>query len=324
MTTCNSTRRKEIPQSLNTAFIAKVANKAHPKHINDDGSLRYDYSKINYINNCTNVTIICPIHGSFEQQPSNHLKGSGCPRCSKTSKLTREEYLRKANEVHSNFYDYSKTVYNGTRSMLTITCPIHGDFKQKAQTHYEGGRCRKCAGNMSLTTDEFIAKSIKLHGAIYSYEKTKYTNNTNKVIITCPWHRDFEQLPDSHMRGKGCPECGSMNQGWSKTKFENACDRNRGGSAVLYILKCFNNIESFYKIGITSRTVRERYASTAIPYNYEIVKEVVGDACKIWDLEVHILRGLSDKKYIPSIKFGGSTECLKDINGIDGLLSFVA
>lgn len=323
MATRNSTRCNIPSQSLNDEFIAKVFIKRHPQHFNQDGSLRYDYSNIVYTNNCTNIAIICSKHGVFYQQPSNHLKGRGCPRCHKTAKHTTQEYIERAKKIHNNFYDYSKTVYKGTRTMLTITCPIHGDFIQKPQTHSNGGGCRKCAGNEILTTDEFVEKSIKKHGSKYIYDKTEYKSNSKKVTITCRWHGDFEQLPDSHMRGKGCAECGGMNQGWSRTKFENACDRNRGGSAVLYILKCFNSTESFYKVGITSRTVRERYASTTIPYDYEVVKEVIGDACKMWDLEVDILRRLRDKKYTPSIKFGGSTECLKDIDGIDKILSSV-
>ena len=42
---------------------------------------RYDYTKVNYKNNYTKITIICPIHGEFKQTPSNHLSGKGCEIC---------------------------------------------------------------------------------------------------------------------------------------------------------------------------------------------------------------------------------------------------
>ena len=42
---------------------------------------KYDYSNINYINNHTNVTIICKEHGDFEQTPQSHLSGCGCKCC---------------------------------------------------------------------------------------------------------------------------------------------------------------------------------------------------------------------------------------------------
>lgn len=43
---------------------------------------KYDYSKVNYINNKTPVCIICPDHGEFWQKPNFHLIGHGCPKCS--------------------------------------------------------------------------------------------------------------------------------------------------------------------------------------------------------------------------------------------------
>ena len=42
---------------------------------------KYDYSKVNYVNAFTNVTIICPEHGEFEQTQHEHLKGHGCKKC---------------------------------------------------------------------------------------------------------------------------------------------------------------------------------------------------------------------------------------------------
>ena len=53
---------------------------------------RYDYSKVVYKNNSTDVCIICPEHGEFWQMPSNHVNGKysqGCPKC-KESKLERK------------------------------------------------------------------------------------------------------------------------------------------------------------------------------------------------------------------------------------------
>lgn len=43
---------------------------------------KYDYSKVEYINDTIKVCIICPIHGEFYQTPSNHLRHRGCKKCS--------------------------------------------------------------------------------------------------------------------------------------------------------------------------------------------------------------------------------------------------
>ena len=59
----------------------------------------------------------------------------------------------------------------------------------------------------SSNTDAFIAKARKVHGNKYDYSKVNYVNAHTKVIITCPIHGDFEQLPYDHLRGKNCPIC---------------------------------------------------------------------------------------------------------------------
>lgn len=50
---------------------------------------KYDYSKVNYINNRQKITIICPQHGEFVQTPDKHLQKQGCPKCNE-SKLEKE------------------------------------------------------------------------------------------------------------------------------------------------------------------------------------------------------------------------------------------
>ena len=50
---------------------------------------KYDYSKVEYINNRTKVCIICPIHGEFWQVPNSHLSENGCPKCMQ-SKLEKK------------------------------------------------------------------------------------------------------------------------------------------------------------------------------------------------------------------------------------------
>lgn len=48
---------------------------------------KYGYNKVFYINNKTKITIICPIHGEFKQEPSSHLKGNGCKKCANKKNL---------------------------------------------------------------------------------------------------------------------------------------------------------------------------------------------------------------------------------------------
>ena len=54
----------------------KFIEKAHAVH---NGF--YDYSKVEYVNSHTQVQILCPLHGVFNQEPASHLQGHGCPIC---------------------------------------------------------------------------------------------------------------------------------------------------------------------------------------------------------------------------------------------------
>uniref|UniRef100_A0A6C0HSS9 DUF559 domain-containing protein n=1 Tax=viral metagenome TaxID=1070528 RepID=A0A6C0HSS9_9ZZZZ len=58
------------------------------------------------------------------------------------------------------------------------------------------------------TKEEFIEKAKKKHGDKYDYSKVDYSNIDKKVIIICPFHDYFEQIPYSHLKGHGCKKCG--------------------------------------------------------------------------------------------------------------------
>lgn len=58
-----------------------------------------------------------------------------------------------------------------------------------------------------MTQEEFIKQSQEIHNNKYLYDKVIYVNKTTKVIITCPIHGDFEQLPKEHLKGRGCNKC---------------------------------------------------------------------------------------------------------------------
>ncbi|HTA26500.1 MAG TPA: DUF723 domain-containing protein [Bacteroidia bacterium] len=177
--------------------------KAKQKH----GDYRYNYDKVKYINADTKITITCPAHGDFEQRPSSHLHGYGCAKCAHF--LTTEEFIGKAKKEHGdNRYNYDKVHYIDQRTKVTITCPIHGDFEQTPVKHLMGRGCTKCSGGIKYSTEEFIAKAKQKHGdSRYNYDKVKYINTNTKVIITCIYHGDFKQAPNSHIQGQGCSKC---------------------------------------------------------------------------------------------------------------------
>ena len=69
-----------------------------------------------------------------------------------------------------------------------------------------------------LTKEEFIKRSNLKHENKYSYKQIVFLNSKTKLIITCPIHNDFTQVPSEHMRGYGCKNC--ANESLKKTKKE--------------------------------------------------------------------------------------------------------
>lgn len=125
-------------------------------------------------------------------------------------KLTTEEWIEKAKIVHGDRYSYSNTEYTKAKDNVSIICRIHGVFKQTAQHHIAGHNCPKCTNNSKYTSSEFSEKAKSIHKNKYDYKKCIYINNKTKVVITCPTHGDFEQTPNNHLNGKGCPICNKV------------------------------------------------------------------------------------------------------------------
>lgn len=189
-------------KKLTTIQFIEKARKTHGN--------KYDYSDSMYTTNKNKIIIKCNVdnHGFFKQKPNAHLNGRGCPKCSyKNYFLSLEEFIQKAKIIHGNKYDYNKVIYTDYISKITITCSEHGDFDQTPQMHLKGQGCPYCAGTIKSNIEEFIEKARTVHGKKYDYSKSDYRGNKIKITMICPNHGEFNQTPNNHLRGAGCPVC---------------------------------------------------------------------------------------------------------------------
>ena len=181
---------------------------------------KYDYSKVEYVNDRTKIVIICPKHGQFEQQPSSHLHGKGCPKCGREKSRARrthsfDDFLKAAKTVHGDKYDYSKVEYVNVKTKICIICPEHGEFWQTPSKHLSGQGCNKCryvylAQRLNQGKEKFIEKANKVHRSFYDYSEVEYKNSHTLVKIICPIHGVFRQEPASHLSGCRCPKCAKI------------------------------------------------------------------------------------------------------------------
>jgi protein-arginine kinase activator protein McsA len=126
----------------------------------------------------------------------------------------KERFIAEAKQIHGDKYDYSSVVYNGPREKVSIICPEHGVFFQWPYSHITlSSGCHRCAIELrnkktSSTTEAFIDKARLIHGDLYDYSDVVYTNSQTYVSIKCTHHGTFRQVPNAHLSGKGCPNCG--------------------------------------------------------------------------------------------------------------------
>lgn len=153
----------------------------------------YDYSLItkdNFVDSHTNVEIICPIHGKFKQTPHDHLSGRGCYKCGKQSMaekqaLTRDEVVRRCNEIFDNKYDYSLFAeYHSKKDIIQVICPAHGAWSVSVDNHlYRHSGCPRCKRSLG---EERIAKYLQNKGIEFKEQyriKNEYLFCENSIMM---------------------------------------------------------------------------------------------------------------------------------------------
>lgn len=196
-----------MPKRLTQQEFIKRCQQEHPE---------YDYSKTQYINANTKVTVTCPKHGDFLTTPSYFINGPkcGCPKCNTgfIKRVSPEQFKARCVEKFPE-YDYSQAIFKGEYDKITVTCLKHKyTWDVTTKSLIEGHGCPLCGrekmkNNQSLGIKEFVERARKIHDNKYDYSKVQYINCSTKVDIICPEHGIFQQLPNNHLRGQGCPKC---------------------------------------------------------------------------------------------------------------------
>lgn len=189
-----------IENRTNKSRLTKEGFLAKAKSIHGDTYIYDEVSWENVRSNKDEVKIACKVHGVFTQIINRHLAGSGCRACgiakSRTkNRLTKDEFLLKVNMVHKKEYSYDKLDWNSLSTLkdrVTITCHVHGDFRQIASNHLLGQGCKICGfiksgwdytswsekGKSSKFFDGFKLYVIKVSSSTEKFLKVGKTFNT--------------------------------------------------------------------------------------------------------------------------------------------------
>jgi len=132
------------------------------------------------------ILVTCPIHGEFEQIPRNLLLSAcktGCKQCgleSRNNSKTKDfqNFINKANIIHSNKYEYiEEEEYKNRKSKVKIICKKHGEFTKSAQKHISGQACFQCK------IEELVKNNILVGGYSEDLFKNKSELKNKKAYL---------------------------------------------------------------------------------------------------------------------------------------------
>lgn len=115
-------------------------------------------------------------------------------------------------------YDLSPATYAGMNKKISFNCPTHGPMTMDAKVMMRGAMCHKClfvarGGAKRLTLKQCLSRFKEKHGDLYDYSHAAYNGQQAPMLIKCATHGFFEQKPEYHWNGAGCPKCYSDRRG---------------------------------------------------------------------------------------------------------------
>jgi predicted nucleic acid-binding Zn-ribbon protein len=129
-----------------------------------------------------------------------------------TKKLTHEEFVEKANEVHNFQYEYLSEYVNSYTKLKMKHKVCEYEFEQKPGSHIHlNNGCPKCgidkSRKKSYSNEKFVEKANEVHNFEYEY-LSEYIDSHTKIKMK---HKScghiFEQITNDHLNNSGCPKC---------------------------------------------------------------------------------------------------------------------
>ena len=122
-------------------------------------------------------------------------------------RFTYEKMVERMIDPLKEVYDVDVYVFN-----LDVGTTVVDGRPVSPSKMSRGDWCHLC-GNLKKaeyrrkTTEQFVVEAKQKHGDKYDYSKVDYNNTHENVVIVCNSHGEFQQTPNSHLRGAGCPMC---------------------------------------------------------------------------------------------------------------------
>ena len=161
---------------------------------------KYDYSKVDYVDNTTLVVI--GYKGIwYKQTPNKHLQGRKIEF--QVKRISNEEFIIKSKKVWGeNRFNYSECEYlGGNKKIKLYDNEKNRWIEQVAKSHISGFEVLK------FEMSEFIDKCNIVHSYNYQYDVNDYKSLNSLINIECNLHGWFKLKAASHLYGSCCSSC---------------------------------------------------------------------------------------------------------------------
>lgn len=256
-------------------------------------------------------------YGICESYTANLLNGH--PSTIQTAVNKHSYFTNQLLEVNPSFFDSREFVSYYIAPKKHILVKDKYGICKVAPDHLLGGRTPTIRSAIN-PTEYWINMAKEVHGELYDYSLVEYVDAITPVYIMSNY-QTFEQTPNSHLQGRGCSILGAQSNYHYTTYVNKGLNSNYYKGFKVYIIKCYNENEVFYKIGRTFKSIKDRYRiDINMPYTYEIVKifdfkRTFDDGIENCKLEHKLHLDNREFKYKPLIKFPGSAvECFSQVN----------
>lgn len=184
----------------------------------------YDLSQFIYINSTTKSTVVCPLHGVFENNYDKLMSGHGCQTCGVESRankrrLSQQEAMARMKEAAPEL-DLSLFDYKGATTKSTAVCRKHGAFQTTYQSVIVGHKCPSCKVDATVAahtyTEVEAIEKLKAKFPELDYSQFSYSGCTVPSTVICKAHGEF-QTSFANLIGKrgklGCTKCSVSDRG---------------------------------------------------------------------------------------------------------------
>jgi rubrerythrin len=282
-------------------------------HQNSNGTMKFLEP---FKNSYTKIAILCLVCGhtwrTRAQQVLDKLNPSGCQKCFGNLRLTHDEAQAKLDRISNGTKKFLESYISKSNKILVqcLVCdykwsPFAGHvLKEKNPT-----KCPKCSKRTRATqeeADERLCENSK--GRLKFLEP--YTGTEQRILTQCLVCNHSWRPLAAHLlkwnNNSGCPKCAIPGFRFDKP-------------GTLYYVRIPNVFgDPLYKIGITNKTIRERFRKDSIKIDV-IETWHFENGAEAYEMEQDILKDYDAHRWTgPDVLESGNDELfIRDVLGLD-------